>query len=137
MYENIWRKKYKKKERTRENDILKLFWKIKKILDIIYIKATVVSICPGNFQPLPGRTDKQTPLRYHTWCPDLCFFFLMGFVFCDNYYPTNGGGQHEPGGARARGRSTGALCTRFTLIIKKVWILFIFNFLNLHYITFD
>jgi hypothetical protein len=35
-------------------------------------------------------------------CPDLCFFFfLMGFVFCDSYY------------------STGALCTRFTLVSLK------------------
>ncbi len=30
------------------------------------------------------------------------FFFLMGFVFCDSYY------------------STGALCTRFTLVCLKV-----------------
>jgi hypothetical protein len=65
----------------------------------------------------------------------------MGFVFCDSYYPidrggggasTGGGGQHGRGGDgrggparaggaragkdRARGSSTGALCTKFTLV---------------------
>jgi len=96
----------------------------------------------------------------------LFFFFLMGFVFCDSYYPIDKGasrggglarvagvnmgggdkrkrigrgGQHGPRGARARKdrrrgtrteggegarakkdqareSSTGALCTKFTLV---------------------
>jgi hypothetical protein len=88
---------------------------------ILYIKATV-SICPGSdwrIFPVIARTSH---------CLDLFFFFLMGFVFCDSYYPTNrGGGQHgwrglarggsaRAGKGRARGNSTGALCTRFTLV---------------------
>ncbi len=75
--------------------------------------------------------------------PLFFFFVLLGFVFCDSYYPTDpgggsrggqhgrggtsgegpgGGGQHGPRGAWAGkdwagGSSTGALCTRFTLVI--------------------
>jgi hypothetical protein len=36
-------------------------------------------------------------------CPDLCFFFFMGFVFCDSYYPTNRGGLARVTGANREG----------------------------------
>jgi hypothetical protein len=49
-------------------------------------------------------------------CPDLCFFFfLMGFVFCDSYY------------------STGALCTKFTLVTKKIgWSIMLWDGASSH-----
>jgi hypothetical protein len=37
--------------------------------------------------------------------PDLCFFFFMGFVFCDNYYLIDRGGR--AGKDQAGGASTG------------------------------
>jgi hypothetical protein len=103
---------------------------------ILYIKFTMsvyLSVCPGSFQALleplffcffvfwwvlffvSVKLSEPFFFRFFVFfdgfcflcqlnCPDLCFFvfFLMGFVFCDSYY------------------STGALCTRFTLVcIKK------------------
>jgi len=49
-----------------------------------------LSVCPGSFRALPGPA----------WTFGFVFFW-MGFVFCDSYY------------------STGALCTRFTLVLKR------------------
>jgi len=88
---------------------------VKCLVAILYIKATVFVCLSGQF---PGTGTART------------FFlnFFMGFVFCDSYYPTDragantgGGGLAQAGGARARkdrtrGSSTGALCTRFTLV---------------------
>jgi len=70
--------------------------------------------------------NRQTNTLSSKHCPDLCFFFLMGFVFCDSYYPTDSGGQHgwrgptRGGPARAGGSSTGALCTKFTLVMMML-----------------
>jgi hypothetical protein len=52
-----------------------------EVESILYIKATMVSICPGSFQALPGQTD-----RHH-----------YGFVFYDSYYSIDTGGA-RPGG---------------------------------------
>jgi hypothetical protein len=92
-------------------------------MSILYIKATVVFVYPSSFQALPGQID-----RHH-----------CGFVFCDSYYPTDKAGASRGGPARARrgawvgkgraewgaragkdragGSSTGALCTKFTLVV--------------------
>jgi hypothetical protein len=123
---------------------------------ILYIKATVVFVYLSVRAVSKHCPDRQTDTTMV--CPDLCFFFLIGFVFCDSYYPTDkggpararGGGQAgkdrargastgqggaRAGGARAGkdrvewgarvgkdpvgGSSTGALCTKFTLVYYK------------------
>jgi hypothetical protein len=62
------------------------------------LKLQCLSVYPGSFQALL----MQTPLRCHTWCPDLCFFFFDGFYFLWQLLPNWQGGP-----ARARGASTG------------------------------
>jgi hypothetical protein len=71
-----------------------------------------MSVCSGSFQALPGQTDKHhCGVTLGAWT--FVFFFLMGFVFYDSFYPTDrggpaGGGHPCKGGpARVVGASKG------------------------------
>ncbi len=46
-------------------------------------------------------------LNFSSHYLNLCFFLLMGFVFCDSYYPTDGGGPAGGEGRAGKDRTGG------------------------------
>jgi hypothetical protein len=71
------------------------------------LKLHCLSVRPSSFQVLLGQTN-IIAMSHDVLGSLFFFFFLMGFVFCDSYYPTDRRGPTKGGPLVQRGGPTRA-----------------------------